>query len=427
MPKHFYNMKKIYYLLPLACAFGMMTSCSNDLDTADGIIPNGQEEQTVLAPTRAFPEDDGAIKLISMPPAARLMALLEGSDTMFSRRRANYDIANFQYVEIKEFTDELCANRPTDNHKYRAIYNWVRNNIIYENANNDPYEVFYSKRGICQGYANLMNIMLLSQNIPVINANGFMITDKGPMGHAWNYVYRGGKWYLSDATNSLEYPASELDNYQNTFIPRSADGNFLETDEYGYNYTYEQLNLNEVKSAPEALVVPFSVTLTNGKKYQITSFNPTKELPSNVKEIYIGANITSIGQENTYGLKTFAPSVEAAYVDEKNTELKSHAGVVYNSWDNIPLYIPSAMKKVFLLPTETMYKEHIARHQGIEEIYVAEGTTKIEDWAVENCPNLKVAYVPMNIEISENAFTGVHESFQIIRQDMTGIKDVIAD
>lgn len=420
-------MKKIYYLLPLACAFGMMTSCSNEMNSTEEILPNEQGGQTILAPTRSFPKDDGAEMLISMPPAARLLALLEGSDSMFSRRRAKYDIANFQYEEIKEFTDELCANRPTDNHKYRAIYNWVRNNVEYDNASNEPYDVFYSKVAICQGYANLMNVMLLSQNIPVINANGFMITDNGGLGHAWNYVYRSGKWYLSDATNSIEFLASDLSKYQNTFIPRSADGNFLETDEFAYNYTYEQLNLNEVRSSPDALVVPFSVTLTNGKKYRITSFNPTKELPSNVTEVYIGTNITSIGQENTYGLKTFAPNVKAAYVDEKNTELKSHAGVVYNSWDNIPLYIPSAMKKVYLLPTETMYKEHIARHQGIEEIYVAEGTTKIEDWAVENCPNLKVAYVPTYTEISENAFTGVHESFQIIRQDMTGIKDVIAD
>lgn len=421
-------MKKNFYFMSFLLSAGLLASCSNDQNSAEDILPDNQQEQTILTPTRAFPEDDGAEKLISMPPAARLYALLEGADSSFYTSPANYEIASFQYEEIKEFTDELCADRPTDNHKYRAIYDWVRKNVQYEHSSNEPYDVFYTKTGICQGYANLMNVMLLSQGIPVINANGFMVTESSAFGHAWNYVRRGGKWYLSDATNSIEHLASDLNEYQNTFIPRSADGNFLENEEFAFNYNYEHLNLNEVKScATDALVVPFSVTLNNGKKYQITSFNPTAELPSNIREIYIGANITSIGQENNFGLKLHAPNVEAAYVDEANSELKSHAGVVYSAWAEVPLYIPSAMKKVYLLPTKMMDKEHIANHEGIEEIYVAEGTESIGDWAVENCPNLKVAYVPMNIEISENAFTRVHEDFQIVRQDMTGIKDVIAD
>lgn len=421
-------MKKIYYILSLALATGFMASCSNDPNGTDELLPNDQTELPEFNGTRAFPQDDGA-KTLPGQPAEKLYNILQGADSIFSARIVSYsNMPSFQFNEVKTFTDELVKDATSDARVYRLIYNWVRTNVKYAQGyvSNEPYDVFVNKTAVCQGYANLLHLMLYTQGVPVINANGYL-NSNGFFGHTWNYVYFSKQWWLSDPTNSLEYKAAELGKYQETFIPRSADGNFLETDEFAYNYTYEQLNLNEVRSSPDALVVPFSVTLTNGKKYRITSFNPTKELPSNVTEVYIGTNITSIGQENTYGLKTFAPNVKAAYVDEKNTELKSHAGVVYNSWDNIPLYIPSAMKKVYLLPTETMYKEHIARHQGIEEIYVAEGTTKIEDWAVENCPNLKVAYVPTYTEISENAFTGVHESFQIIRQDMTGIKDVIAD
>lgn len=419
-------MKKIYYILSLALATGFMASCSNDLNGTDELLPTDQTEVFNPTATRAFPEDDGA-KPLPGEPAQQLYTLLGCVDSSFTHNFM-FDMPKAQYEEIKEKADELVEGKTTTMAKYRAIFNWIKTNIKYNDTNNpnysnEPYEVFINKICICQGYANLLNVMLYSQNIPVINTNGYY---RG-MGHAWNYVYHTRKWYLSDPTGGSDREANEYSSYQLEYIPVSCPGNVLVTDEFAFNYSEQALNLNEVISAPDAMAVPFSATFSNGKKYMVTSFNPTVDLPSNVREIYFGTNIKSLGIDNTIGLREHAPSVEAAYVDEANTELQSHAGVVYYKKDNVPLYIPAAMTKVSLLPTEVMDKEHVVRHNGIEELYVAEGTKKIEDWAVENCPNLKVAYVPTYTEISENAFTGVHESFQIIRQDMTGIKDVIAD
>lgn len=47
--------------------------------------------------------------------------------------------------------------------------------------------------------------------------------------------------------------------------------------------------------------------------------------------------------------------------------------------------------------------------------------------AVENCPNMKIAYVPEDTEIADNAFAGVHPDFQIIRGDFTNIPSVKED
>ena len=82
------------------------------------------------------------------------------------------------------------------------------------------------------------------------------------------------------------------------------------------------------------------------------------------------------------------------------------------------------MKCVELMPMETMYKNTIYRHDGVEVLIVAPGTKKIEAWGVENCPNLKIAYVPEDTEIENNAFTGVHPDFQIIRGDFTNIPEI---
>lgn len=84
------------------------------------------------------------------------------------------------------------------------------------------------------------------------------------------------------------------------------------------------------------------------------------------------------------------------------------------------------MKKLVLRPQEVIEKNHVFDHSGIEEIVIANGTKRLEAWAVEKCPNLKVAVVPMDTELDEEAFVDVHPDFEIIRMDQTGIKDVWA-
>ena len=73
------------------------------------------------------------------------------------------------------------------------------------------------------------------------------------------------------------------------------------------------------------------------------------------------------------------------------------------------------MKRIELLPTKTIGKNTIYDHNGVEEIVIAEGTTSMEAWAVEKCPNLKVAYIPESTQVHENAFYNVHPDFKIIR------------
>lgn len=421
-------MKKNYYILSLALATGLLASCSNDINGTGDIIPNESTEQPATNLTRAFPEDDGAKSLPGMP-AEKLLHILQGCDSTFYQRMGNFQVpTEEQLKEIKDFTDELVKDATTDARVYRLIYNYVSQNVKYADGyvSNEPYDVFKNKKAVCQGYANLLNVMLHTQGIPVINANGWL-NSGAFMGHAWNYAYFSGAWRLSDPTNSKEYKAEELSTYQQMFIPVSADGNFLETELYSYNYDKEKLNLNAVNMAEDAFVVPFSVTLNNGEKYRIDCFSPTQDLPENVKEIYIGKNIISIGQDGIYGLKTHAPNVEEAHVDPENQVLKSYKGVVYDKYSTSPLYIPSAKLCVELIPAEVYGKETMTGHENVLEVIFPAGTKKIEAWAVEKCPNLLAAYIPVGTEVDEKAFTGCHTDFQIIWEDQTGIKDVIAD
>lgn len=422
-------MRKFYYIVSLAMTAGLFAGCSNDTAGTEEIIPQETVDGSINNATRAFPEDDGAKKLNSKP-ATRFWQILQGVDESFPFRRAGYQIEDHQYREIKQFTDELMVekNATTETEKYRAIWNWIAQNVEYNNDlnpayGNDPYEVFINKRCVCQGYANILNVMLYSQDIAVININGIL---QGYGGHAWNYACIDGTWQVCDPTNGGEFKAAEVYSYWEWLIPYSADGNFLETPEYAYNYTECHLNLNVVKQADDAMTVPFGVTLNDGKRYQVSAFSPSEPLPDNVRELYIGTNIESLG-EAYIGLKEYGPNVEVAYVDPNNKKLQSYEGVVYKKGSEEPLYIPAAMKVLKLQPVDVVGKNFVYDHAGIEEITIADGTKRMEAWAVEQCPNLKVAYVPIDTELDEKAFTDVHPDFQIIRQDHTGIKNIWAD
>ncbi len=412
-------MKKLFLpFLALAC---MLMSCNDD----DTVFNNSGTPEVDNGITRTeFAEDDGK-KVLSGAPNVQARLLMgkvpadyipEMTDTL---GRAN--ITPEQYAEIQAFTKELTAGLTTQKDKYTKCFNWVVQNIkyVYEYVNNDPYPVFKNKVGICQGYANLLFIMLHSIDIPAFVCNGIL----NPVGgHAWNYVYCDGKWYVSDPTNNGSWIMAATSSYSH-LLPSSFDVVLAKNDGVWFNYNEYHLNICAVESSDEVFVVPFSAL-----GYQVTSFSPTKPLPSNIKQINIGKNIKSLG-EAYMGLQYNATNVEYIEVDPANTTFASYLGVVYRKdGSEFQLtYIPSAMKCVELMPMETMYKNTVYRHDGVEILIVAPGTKTLEPWAVENCPNMKIAYVPEDTEIADNAFAGVHPDFQIIRGDFTNIPGVKED
>ena len=412
-------MKNKLLLLPFVAAALSFAACSEDESIFDNPAVENPVDGSV---TRAeFAEDDGTKALSGAPyvNANRIIQkvskdyIKEMTDTL---GRAN--ITPEQYAEIQAFTENLTAGLTTQKDKYTKCFNWVVQNIkyVYEYVDNDPYAVFKSHKGICQGYANLLFIMLHSIDIPAFVCNGIL----NPIGgHAWNYVYCDGKWYVSDPTNNGSWLSNSVSGHSH-LLPSSFDVVLAKENGVLFNYNDYNLNVGAIESSDDIFVVPFSVL-----GFQVTSFSPTMQLPSNIKQINIGKNIKSFG-EAYMGLQYNAPNVEYVEVDPENATFASYLGVVYrkDGSDFQLTYIPGAMKCVELMPMETMYKNTIYRHDGVEVLIVAPGTKKIEAWGVENCPNLKIAYVPEDTEIENNAFTGVHPDFKIIRGDYTNIPEI---
>ena len=379
--KHFYEILlfTIFSVLMVSCSSGNEgTPPAEETDLPQGLT-------TIVPPTASFPEDDGAIKPSNDNLAKNLADFLTKAGPGIIKGLGTIQIKDEEYQEIKAFTDDLVKEEKSDKDKYNRIFGWIIANIQYEYGDNDPYPVFKNRKAICQGYANLLTVMLHSQGISAMNVNGMLVQVGG---HAWNYVYMD-QWYVSDPTNKRDFAMSELSKYVNSNVLN---------------------HLLPLSICAKQLVVPFS---TNG--FRVTSFNPNEELPSNAEEIYLGYNIKTLG-ESMIGLNYHAPNVKYAYVDTKNASMSSYGQVVYR--ESTPYYIPAATTTLQLKGVSTLGKNFLANHAKVENLVISSGTKTLESYAIENCPNLRKVYVPEDAQVAEDAFYGVHSSFQIIRKNI---------
>ena len=388
-------------LIPFLFMLCFISCSGNDEPETPEII---EGINAIVPPTGTFAKDDGALPLKGSA-AENVAALLTQIGPKIGDTLENIPITTDQIKEIKTFTDALVGDAQSPMDIYEKIFGWVTSNIQYTSGyvDNDPYPVFQTHKAVCQGYANLLAVMLHTQGVNVINANG-MLEPLG--GHAWNYVYLDGDWYVSDPTNKGHFRMTDIKSYTH-LVPLSLSADLFSDKQFTFHFYEGRLTLREVKNSERQLVVPFS---TNG--FQVGAFNPDTDLPANVEEIYIGKNIESLG-ENILGLGLHAPSVKYAYVDTNNPHMESYGQVVYRNSE--PYYTPASATLIQFKNIAVMGKNFLKDHTKIETIVIQAGTQSLEAYAFENCPNLQKAYIPDITKVADNAFYGVHPNFQIVR------------
>lgn len=352
--------------------------------------------------TADFPKPDGSPEwYLTDKPKNLASLLLKIDDPNVALSRSMFaSLTDAQYAEIGAQASTVCKDCKSQADKIAALSEWVSTHVIYGQADNSPYTVFKSGVGICQGYSNLLKVMLISQGIPAIGVNGWYGQNNA---HAWTYAYDGKEWYVCDATNTTKvYPMSSYADYSR-LNPDMADITLFEDDECVYNYYEGYLNVCRVKrSATSSFVVPYGA-----RGLRVGSFNPTEALPANVRRIYIGSNIRTFGQ-SIVGLRTYRGHDEQCFVDPYNKQFGSYEGVVYTRDDYTGqlkdiFYIPSSMTTLRLQPIETVGKNAIIDLENIEVIVFPEGTKTLEPWAIESCPKLRKVYVPKGCTVMENA------------------------
>lgn len=410
-------MSAFYPLLGAAlCATLALTACSQDaLETpvAEPQAPVALVAEVQSFDASLFPKPDKS-DLLGNNGATVLRKLLVKVDHARCFERSKLDITDEQYAKVKAFADALVAQCKDDAEKVRTIYDWVSHNISYGYYDNSAWAVFTNRKAVCQGYSNLCRVMLHSQGIPSVTVNG-MYVNVGA--HAWNYAYDGKQWVVLDATNKGYFVMSNSASYQH-LQPEMADIDLFEDEQFVYNFNEGQLNICRVKQASDVLVIPYSI---NG--FCIGLFNPTVAIPSSVQAIYLGKNIRSLGRD-IIGLAHYPSHDQMVYVDPANSKLGSEEGIVYRrSGKRLTslYYIPPRMRVAKLIAMKTVGKNLIFGHPHLEEIVFAEGTERLEAYAIEKCPSLRVVYVPTECVLEEDALYACPENVEVVRGNTTGI------
>lgn len=402
----------------LLAALSMLNACSSDNGVAVSVSTPELTPGISAAVTPVFPTDDGARKLSNTSAIALQQLLAKVKPAERALGMGETVITDEQFAEIKDFVDKNLVKKNAEQ-TYKAIFSWIVANVKYAYeppASLDPYDVFINKRCVCQGYANLLKTMCLTQGIPAFCVNGML----GRIGaHAWNYVYVSNRWIVSDPTNNGQYNLSDSGAYKDYLMPYRADITLFEDDFFTYDFTDSGLNIAGVKDGVgEMLTLPFSVS-----GFRVTNFAPHKALPATVKQLCLGKNITSLGPDEAV-LGDYTPGVESIFVDAENPTFEVSDNVLYRKGAELPTYIPTATTRVVLKPMKTVGKNVVVNLPELEELVIGAGTETIGDYAVENCPKLRRVYVPETVtSIAPEAFCRCGDNVEIIRTT-TGIDHV---
>lgn len=423
-------MKNIHYLILLSLTIALCACTGDDEPTTTEIsYAEGVKSTNVLSspPSATFAQPDNSIELTGTD-YNKFNTLIKAVDPQRALDRTILDITDEQFEEIKAAATAQCNGISSTVDKITALNKWVHNHVTYSEGNNNAYEVFKNRKGVCQGYSNLLKAALISQGIPCVGVNGWYVTSRDYFGHAWVYVCNmsdSGKreWYICDPTNSTTrytLGSSSASHLQ----PEMADIVLFDDELFEYKWQFKGFNISRVKNAKADLVLPYS---TGG--FRLTMFNPEAALPSTVSNIYIGSNITSLGETyNIIGLNAYPGQDKMCYVDPKNKEIGSAEGVVYRKNYIGELtsiyYIPSQMTTITLLPVEKVEKNTIYRQMGVQEIVFPEGTKVLESYAIENCPSLRTVYIPKGCILERDAIYNCPADVEVIEGEPTGIHDL---
>lgn len=420
-------MKHALPLLVSAVAL-LFSACTADEVSVPDTTPSTTIKADEMASVKSFfPEDDGS-KALTGKPQMMLKRLVKAMDPQRAMSREMLEITDQQFAEIKAKADEICASCTTPVAKITALTKWVKQNVKYTETDNNAYAVLKSLKGVCQGYSNLLHAMLLSQDLPCIGVNGYLVQwADAPIefnpAHAWVYACDGKSWYVCDPTNSETKWAIDATTYTH-LQPAMCDCMLYEDDDFAYNFYDMQFNVCRVKRGESELVLPFGAL-----GYQVASFNPDGPIPTSIRTIYFGKNITSIGKPTTIiGLLAYRSFDEMCYVDPANPALGSANGVIYKKESGkltSILYIPSMMTSIELLPIEKVEKNTILGQKGVEQIVFVQGTKVLESYAIEDCPNLRTVYIPEGCTLEPDAIYNCPKNVEVVTGFPTGIKPVM--
>ena len=108
-------------------------------------------------------------------------------------------------ASIESIAKYVVAAEPSELRRIKVLHDFVADRIAYDVAgargevpaeDADPETVLKNRKGVCEGYARLLEELGNAAGIPIRTVHGQ--TSRGM--HAWNAVWLYGRWYQIDVT-----------------------------------------------------------------------------------------------------------------------------------------------------------------------------------------------------------------------------------
>lgn len=222
---------------------------------------------------------------------------------------------------IEELTTYLTKDAQSDLEKVRAFYVWVTDNIKYDTKLAfgkpiDPHKrhekeqypsVLKTKRGVCEGYANLFQELCTTAGIPAEIVTGYSKNQKGRVsriGHAWNAVQIDHQWFLVDNTWGAGYVDGDKKKFHPHFQEKYflGDPNEFIQNHYPHDYIFQLLDTPvaftefKKKKIPESAFKKGSTSMLNPHD-SITHYH---SLPDEQKKINEALRILAFDPSSNY-------------------------------------------------------------------------------------------------------------------------------
>lgn len=169
---------------------------------------------------------------------------------------------------IVKTAEKLTEKCETDEAKLQAVHDWICTSVAYDytvlndgsaadiSARNNPFYVYKNQRGICGGYARLMQIMMTSVGVPCVYIEGFGEdgTSSNKTNHAWNMVWIDEAWRAVDVTWDCrnEYTDENLTERTQSYAYYAEPTFFFGSEHRShYRYTYQYVASISVATAPK--------------------------------------------------------------------------------------------------------------------------------------------------------------------------------
>lgn len=154
-------------------------------------------------------ENDGKFQLVKT---------VKGHSVTFKKKNAKFGTKATRYFKIRgvkgkktgkfskvkkvkengAYYDMVSQLKGTSQEKVEALFVFFHNNYTYDGSHkiHDGYTMLKKKKGVCEAYSNLAEIVLNDVGVPCKSVSSKKLN------HGWNLVKVKGKWYHCDFTPS---------------------------------------------------------------------------------------------------------------------------------------------------------------------------------------------------------------------------------